>query len=88
MIEPVMFGLGIMFTSLASAIIISNWKADIFGGVGMFIGFVIAAIGAVIPDPNMKPIDVYRGKTELKITETKIDSVVIKRDTVVVWKEK
>lgn len=46
----------------------------------------MVVIGATIPDCTMKPIDVYRGKTELQITETKIDTMIVKRDSVVVWK--
>lgn len=55
----------------------------------IFIGAVgiIVSLLLIFTIRDMKPIDVYRGKTELKITETKIDSVVVKRDTVVVWKE-
>lgn len=53
------------------------------GAIGITISLII-----IFTIKDIKPIDVYRGKTELKITETKIDSVVVKRDTVVVWKEK
>lgn len=52
------------------------------GAIGITISLII-----IFTTKNIKPIDVYRGKTELKITETKIDSVVVKRDTVVVWKK-
>lgn len=56
----------------------------------VFIGAVgiIVSLLLIFTTRDIKPIDVYRGKTELKITETKIDSLVVKRDTVVVWKEK
>lgn len=55
----------------------------------IFIGAVgiVVSLLLIFTIRDMKPIDVYRGKTELKITETKIDSAVVKRDTVVVWKE-
>lgn len=52
----------------------------------IFIGAIgiIVSLLLIFAIKDIKPIDVYRGKTELKITETKIDSVIIKRDTVVV----
>lgn len=36
---------------------------------------------------NVTPLDVYRGKTELKITETKIGDSIVKKDSVVVFKK-
>lgn len=61
----------------------------LFGGItAIGITFTILSILVCYTEKaELSPIDVYRGKTELKITETKIDSVVVKRDTVVVWKE-
>lgn len=50
---------------------------------GMFLSFLLLEI-------RFQPsaIDVYRNKTTLEITETVRDSVVIDRDSVVVWKKK
>lgn len=77
-------GIGSMFTVKDSP------KYRLIHITSIFIGAVGIAISLIIifTTENIKPIDVYRGKTELKIIETKIDSVVVKRDTIVVWKEK
>lgn len=45
-------------------------------------------LGVFINEPKIKPIDVYRGKTELKIKTIMEDSVIIKRDSTVVLKTK
>jgi hypothetical protein len=37
---------------------------------------------------KVEPLDVYRGKTELKITEERVNGVVIKRDSVVIYKNR
>lgn len=57
-----------------------------------FVGALLVLLGGIflglwLSDNRITPLDVYRGKTELKIIETKIDTVVIKRDTIVVFKE-
>lgn len=54
--------------------------------IGLFLGLVIGILLLIIVeerDTSIKPIDVYRGKTTLKITYR--DSIAI--DTVVIWKE-
>lgn len=35
---------------------------------------------------NPRAIDVYRGKTTLKVTEKMIDGIVVERDSVVIFK--
>ena len=49
---------------------------------------MLASFLLIIIFPKPYAIDVYRGKTTLQITETIRDSVVIDRDSVVVWKQK
>lgn len=53
------------------------------GGIVTFIG-VIGLINTIKPSP--KAIDVYRGKTELKITGTYKDSIFIPTDSTVIFK--
>ena len=59
-----------------------------------FLGFLLTYIGGIVVGATMalrvesespSALDVYRGKTELEITEVVRDTVVIKRDTVVVF---
>lgn len=46
-------------------------------------------LGLAIKDFNsIDPIEVYRGNTQLKIIETKIDSTTIKLDSIVILKNK
>ena len=56
--------------------------------VGTFFSTVIFMIGLVILDYEGNPsaIDVYRGKTELKITGTYKDSIFIPTDSTVIFK--
>ena len=58
-----------------------------------FLGFLLTHIGGIVVGTTMvlrvesespTALDVYRGRTELEITEVVRDTVVIKRDTVVV----
>lgn len=62
-------------------------------GEPRIIGILLILLGslffwtALTSIDSVTPLDVYRGKTELKITETRIDTAVIKRDSVVVFKE-
>lgn len=59
-----------------------------------FFGIILTIIGGIVigwiisEGTNTKALDVYRGKTELESTETVRDSVVVKIDSVVVWKDK
>ena len=48
---------------------------------------ILTLISVKINPDNVKPIDVYRGKTELKITKTYRDSIIIGIDSVVVYKK-
>lgn len=48
---------------------------------------ILTIISVKINPDNVKPIDVYRGKTELKITKTYRDSIIIGIDSVVVYKK-
>lgn len=42
--------------------------------------------GMIYNKENIDPIEVYRGNTQLKITEIRVDNVVIERDSTVVLK--
>lgn len=59
-----------------------------------FFGVILTIIGGMVIGwmtseyTNEKALDVYRCKTDLEITEVVRDTVVIKIDTVVVWKDK
>lgn len=62
-----------------------------------FLGFLLTYIGGIVVGATMvlrvesespSALDVYRGKTELEITEVMRDTVVIQRDTVVVFIDK
>ena len=88
--EPLVFSCAIVIYGIICIFIDKYSQKDhlthittiFIGAIGITISLII-----IFTTKNIKPIDVYRGKTELKITETKIDSVVVKRDTVVVWKK-
>lgn len=58
----------------------------------VIIVFLSICFGAAITDygniNNPKAIDVYRGNTTLEITEIVKDSIVISKDTVVIFKTK
>lgn len=58
----------------------------------VFVAFISVCLGGVIETyqhiDEPKAIDVYRGNTTLEITEVVKDSVVVSRDTVVVFKTK
>lgn len=51
---------------------------------GIFISGVL--VGVLIPGREPSAIDVYRGKTQLQITETTSSGKVIQRDSTVVYK--
>lgn len=57
---------------------------------GFIIGFVVGLFVApiIISDDKPKAIDVYRGKTELKINGEYKDSVFIPTDSIVIFKNK
>lgn len=51
------------------------------------VGILLVIIGVIIGAINLpSALDVYRGKTQLKITETTLSNKVIKRDSIVVYK--
>lgn len=88
--ELLVFGCVIAIYGIIGIFTVKNSPEDhLIHVTSIFIGAIGIAISLIIifTTINITPIDVYRGKTELKITETKIDSVVVKRDTIVVWKE-
>lgn len=57
--------------------------------IGILLIFLSGGIVGILSMPQkIDAIDVYRGRTELEITEVVRDTVVIKRDTVVVFIDK
>ena len=54
--------------------------------ISIAIIIILTIVSVKINPDNIKPIDVYRGKTELKITKTYRDSIIIDIDSVVVYK--
>lgn len=84
--------LGIMLSLMWGLIfIINNSTCKSERIIGMFLIFlagILTSFLLIIIFPEPSAIDVYRNKTTLEITETVRDSVVIDRDSVVVWKKK
>lgn len=72
---------------LAFPIITSGDKDSVLVGMvgGMIILLGLIGFGDSIK-PSPKAIDVYRGKTELKITGTYKDSIFIPTDSTVIFK--
>lgn len=48
----------------------------------------ILVVIIIFDKTEVRSIDVYRGKTELKITEERVNGVVTKRDSVVIYKNR
>lgn len=71
-------------------IAVSKDKWDFFGILAVLLGGMLMGlyIGTDGEDETPSALDVYRGRTELEITEVVRDTVVIKRDTVVVFIDK
>lgn len=81
--------IGLAITSIIILLDENSKEARRMGaGFGFFIVGIMVSFLSEIISPKPSAIDVYRGKTSLKITETVQDSIVIKRDSIVVWKEK
>ena len=57
----------------------------ICGGITLILGIFV--IVDSYSGPNPKAIDVYRGNTELQITQKVVNNVVVSQDTTVVWKK-
>lgn len=60
-------------------------KTNKIGITLVFISGII--LGALMMYNDIKPIDVYRGNTELQIKETKVNSIITKTDSTVIWKK-
>lgn len=65
----------------------TNIRQKIGGCILIFSSGILITIICDFIFPKPSAIDVYRNKTTLEITETVRDSVVIDRDSVVVWKK-
>lgn len=76
--------------AICGVILISGFKDkwDFLGIMMVSIGCMLIGlyIGTDGEDETPTALDVYRGKTELEITEVKKDTVIISRDTTVVFK--
>lgn len=90
-----MIGIIILTSVLALIFIIVNRLSDdkyIKTTSAVLVALFSVCLGGAIETyqhlDEPKAIDVYRGNTELEITETVRDSVVVSRDTVVVFKTK
>lgn len=82
--------LGVALAIIGVAIIyIDGDIIDLVGILAIFTGGVLIGIffNRSAERNNPPAIDVYRNKTELQITEIRRDSLVIERDTLVVFKE-
>lgn len=67
-------------------LILSSDKISVI--IGTFCATITLILGLISLDYELSPsaIDVYRGKTELKITGTYKDSIFIPTDSVVIFK--
>lgn len=91
-----MIGLIVLFILLIIIFAIWNFASYLYEDMRfitlIFIILLSVCLGIVIKTNSNtdKPdaIDVYRGNTQLEITETVRDSVVVSRDTVVVFRMK
>lgn len=63
-------------------------KLEFIGILLLFLSGMVAGITTVLEPDSPAALDVYRGNTKLVTIETVRDTVVIKRDTFVVWKDK
>lgn len=65
-----------------------NTKLLKINKIGIILVFISGiALGCSMMYPEIKPIDVYRGKTNLIITEKTINGVIIKKDSIVTLKQ-
>lgn len=68
----------------------SSDNEDVLLGVTVstaIIGLSLLVVGVIMQEENaITPLDVYRGRTELQIEETRRGETVIKRDSTGVWK--
>lgn len=64
-------------------------KWEILGIMAILFGGMLMGLSTSenIKSKSPTALDVYRGKTELEITEVKKDTVIINRDTTVVFKK-
>lgn len=77
---------------LSSSFILSCRCDEVFKTNNGFTIFMITFIGSIfvglaIWSHEPKAIDVYRGKTELKVTTTYENDSIIKRDSLVIFKK-
>ena len=63
--------------------ILPPWLRIYLSSIILLIGIIV---GIIIPKEEPSAIDVYRGKTQLQITETTNSGKVIQRDSTVVYK--
>ena len=76
------FVLSVLFVIISERTNIDKWfDASVVSCIAAFIFFII---GIIVYNHSPKPIDVYRGKTELKVRYVGDEAV----DSVVVFKEK
>lgn len=83
----------VILIALATRYVYKTKRDYIWKGFGIgivFSGFLLIAVFSFLEYNNPTPIalDVYRGKTELKITYEQIDSVLTPIDSTVIFKSK
>lgn len=79
--------IGILLSSAGVIMLASRRdKWEFLGYLLIYIGGIVVGATMVLRVESESPtaLDVYRGRTELEITDVVRDTVVIKRDTVVV----
>lgn len=75
--------IGIILIAIQERFSNKNFPFNAIGILGVFIGGLLLGLQN---KPEIEPIDVYRGKTELKIRTVMENSVIIEYDSIVVLK--
>ena len=77
-----------LISAILGSLLVIKAKESCYFGLGIFLLiFSGACFYRCVTYNNVTPLDVYRGKTELKIIETKIGDSIVKKDSIVVFKK-
>lgn len=80
----------LIFISVTNLIICMRCEEPSVRTFFCYVTLIFSMVLSLIIGSHIKadPLDVYRGKTELKITEERVNGVVTKRDSVVIYKNR
>lgn len=77
-----------LISAVLGGLLVLKTNKSCYFGLGIFLLiFSGSCFYIFVTYNNVTPLDVYRGRTELKITETKIGNNIVKKDSVVVFKK-